>query len=283
MGFRGRLLGMGPGPVAVRAVYAPALVGFVGGGGFGVSVSFGGGASGVAWFPLGPRDVFVPGYRCSPRYVQNVNITNTRVVNVTQVTTVYNTVYVNHNSTVINNYTYARNERAVTAVSRETFVNARPVSGGTIRVSARQIQGARAVETSPMAPTRTSYVSSTAKVSNNRPSVPFAQRSVVARINPAISHPNMKQSTNRNGQFGRGQGNQQNNSRSSDNLNNDQRPARGGNNPAPVNNGENRQTAWKQCTSSQQRQQLVSRPSRGNNSATVNNGKSAQPAGSAWK
>ncbi len=125
--FVGGYWGWVPGPVAVRAVYAPALVGFVGGGGFGVSVAFGGGVSGVAWFPLGPRDVFVPGYRCSPRYVQNVNITNTRVINVTQVTTVYNNVYVNHNSTVINNYTYARNDRAVTAVSRDTFVNARPV------------------------------------------------------------------------------------------------------------------------------------------------------------
>ena len=77
--------------------------------------------------------MFVPGYRCSPRYVQNVNITNTRVVNVTQVTNVYNNVYINHNTTVINNYTYARNETAVTAVSRDTFVNARPVCGAAIR------------------------------------------------------------------------------------------------------------------------------------------------------
>src|ERR1017187_7240151 len=99
-----------PGPVAVvvigrpilRPVYAPALVGFVGGGGFSVSLVIGGGA-GVAWFPLGPRDVWVPSYRCSPTYVQNVNIRNTRVVNVTQVTNVYNNVYINHNTTVVNN------------------------------------------------------------------------------------------------------------------------------------------------------------------------------------
>src|SRR5580658_1779145 len=86
-----------PGPVVVRPVYAPAVVGFVGGGGFSVGVGFGGGFSGVAWFPLGPRDVYVPGYRCSPRYFQSVNVTNTRVVNVTQVTNVYNTVVVNRN------------------------------------------------------------------------------------------------------------------------------------------------------------------------------------------
>ena len=71
-----------PGPVYVRPVYAPALVVFVGGG----AVAFGGGA-GVAWFPLAPREVYVPWYRTSPRYVNNVNVTNTNV-NVTQVTNV---------------------------------------------------------------------------------------------------------------------------------------------------------------------------------------------------
>ncbi|MGA8768384.1 MAG: DUF6600 domain-containing protein [Candidatus Acidiferrales bacterium] len=237
--FVGGYWGWVPGPIVVRPMYAPALVAFVGGGGFGVSVSFGGGMSGVGWFPLGPRDVFVPGYRCSPRYVQNVNITNTRVINVTQVTNVYN----NHNATVINNYTYARNQRAVTAVSRETFVNARPVSGATVRVSADQIRGARIVETSPIAPTRTSYISSTARVSTNRPAVPFTQRAVVARLNPAVSRPVVQPSAsgndNRNGRFGRDQGNPQYN-RGNNNLNNGQQPARG-NTPPPVNNGNNAQ------------------------------------------
>jgi hypothetical protein len=187
--FVGGYWGWVPGPVVVRPVYAPALVGFVGGGGFGVSVAFGGGIAGVGWFPLGPRDVFVPGYHASPRYFQSINVTNTRVVNVTQVTNVYNTVYINHDRTVVNNYTYARNQTAVTAVSRDTFVNARPVAGAQVHVSAEQIQGARAVETAPIAPTRSSYISSTAKVATSRPAVPFAQRPVVARLTPAVSRP----------------------------------------------------------------------------------------------
>jgi hypothetical protein len=236
--FVGGYWGWVPGPVVVRPVYAPALVGFVGGGGFGVGVAFGGGFSGVAWFPLGPRDVFVPGYRASPRYVQNINVTNSRVVNVTQVTTVYNNVYINHNTTV-NNYTYAHNQTAVTAVSRETFVNARPVSGATVRVSAEQIQSARAVETSPIAPTRSSYVSSTAHVSTNRPAVPFAQRAVVARLNPAVSRPVVQPAAKSNGQFGHNQGNPQYNSRGgSNNVSNSQQPARG-NTPPPANTSNN--------------------------------------------
>jgi len=187
--FVGGIWGWVPGPVVVRPLYAPALVAFVGGGGFSLSVSFGGGFAGVAWFPLGPHDVYVPGYRCSPRYVQNVNITNTRVVNVTQVTNVYNTVVINRNTTVINNYTYARNTTAVTAVSRETFVNARPVAAAAVRVTPDQIQRVRPIESAPIAPTRTSYVSSTAKVATAKPAVPLAQRPVVARLSPTASRP----------------------------------------------------------------------------------------------
>ena len=146
--------------------------------------SFGSSFSGVAWYlPLGPRDVYVPSYRCSPRYVQNVNITNTRVINVTQVTNVYNTVYVNHDSSRVN-YTYARNNSAVTAVSRDTFVGARSVRGNNVRVSAEQINQARVVDSAPIAPTRTSYVGASAKVSNNKPAVPFTQRRVVEQRTP---------------------------------------------------------------------------------------------------
>jgi hypothetical protein len=257
--FVGGYWGWVPGPVVVRPVYAPALVGFVGGGGFGVSVSFGGGFSGVGWFPLGPRDVFVPGYRCSPRYVQNVNITNSRGINITQVTNVYNNVYINHNTTAINNYTYARNERAVTAVSRDTFVNARRVSGAEVHVSAQQIQNARAVETSPIAPTRTSYVSANARVSTNRPAVPFTQRAVVARLNPAVSRPAVQPPANTNNRFGRDQGNPQYN-RGNNNLNNGQQPARGNNAPAANNNGN-----------------VQAPPIRGNNPPAVNNNTNVQP------
>ncbi len=190
-----------PGPIVVRPVYAPALVAFVGGGGFGVSVGFGGGFNGVAWFPLGPRDVFVPGYRCSARYWQNVNVTNSRVVNVTQVTNVYNTYRVNNVTNVTNvtnvnrtvnvtniHYTYENNAAAVTAVSRETFVNARPVQTGTVRVTPEQLTTARVTESAPLQPTRSSYVASTARVTPvaAQPKVAFTDRKVVAKLAPPV-------------------------------------------------------------------------------------------------
>jgi hypothetical protein len=190
--FIGGAWGWVPGPIVVRPVYAPHLVAFVGGGGLSVAVGFGGGFNGVAWFPLGPRDVWVPAYHASPRYVQNINVTNTRVVNVVQVTNVYNTTVVNRNVTVPKvNYMYANQAGAVSAVSREDFVGARSVSKAAVKITPEQIQNARPVNTgeqAQLAPTRGSYVAATAKSTpaTARPPVAFNDRKVVAKINPPI-------------------------------------------------------------------------------------------------
>src|SRR5581483_10910121 len=125
-----------PGPVAVsvRPVYAPALVAFVGG------FSIGVGTAPVGWFPLGPREVYVPWYRTSPRYVENINVTNTRVT-VVQVTNVYN----NYRANRVTNVTYVnrRVANSVTVVNRETFINARPVHNNLVHVDARAMASAR--------------------------------------------------------------------------------------------------------------------------------------------
>src|ERR1019366_4381965 len=120
-----------PGPMDVEPVYAPALVVFVGGGG-----GFGGN---VGWFPLGPREVYVPSYRVSREYVNRVNISNTTVNNV-QITNVYNTTIINK-TTNITNVTYAnRNVRgAVTAVPQRAFASAQPVGRAAVAMNARQI------------------------------------------------------------------------------------------------------------------------------------------------
>src|SRR5690606_3330330 len=76
--YVGSRWGWVPGPRNVRPIYAPALVAFVGGGGFSVSISSGGP---VGWFPLGPRDVYVPWYRGSRDYFTNINRRNTTIIN----------------------------------------------------------------------------------------------------------------------------------------------------------------------------------------------------------
>jgi hypothetical protein len=166
-----------PGPVVVRPVYAPALVAFVGGGGFHLSVGVG---EGVAWFPLGPGEVYVPPYRVSRVYVNNVNITNTRV-NVTQVTNVYNDYTVrNVNRTV---YVNQRNPVAVTAVSRETFVNARPVNRNLAQVNARELSEAPVSHIAPVQPARVSVLGSGAPARFHPPAA-VENRRVVATRNP---------------------------------------------------------------------------------------------------
>jgi hypothetical protein len=170
-----------PGPVVVRPVYAPALVVFVGGPRFGASLSFGGGG-GVAWFPLGPREVYVPPYRVSERYVQNVNVTNT-TVNVVNVTNVYHNVNVN-NVTYVNQ----NNVRAVTAVSHDTFVNARPVAAANVRVNVQQMQQAQVQRNFTVAPVQRSVVGTSAAASV-RPPAAVMQRQVVAKTPPPPPRP----------------------------------------------------------------------------------------------
>jgi hypothetical protein len=167
-----------PGPVYVRPVWAPALVGWVGGGaGFRFSVGVG-----VGWFPLAPGEVFVPGYRVSRVYVNNVNITNTRV-DVTRVTNVYNTVVINRN---VNNIRYANRgvNGGVTVVSHDTFVNARPVARNVVSVPARELASAPVSHTMAVEPVRTSVLGASRPVSN-RPPAAVTSRPVVALRTPA--------------------------------------------------------------------------------------------------
>ncbi|HEY5806563.1 MAG TPA: DUF6600 domain-containing protein [Povalibacter sp.] len=105
-----------PGPRYVRPVYAPALVAWAGGPGYGVS--FG---TGIGWFPLGPREVYVPGYRYSRGYLHNVNVSNTIIVNNTHITNFYNGRGGRYD------YRYGRDPRFVTVVGRDQFVGGRPI------------------------------------------------------------------------------------------------------------------------------------------------------------
>jgi hypothetical protein len=167
-----------PGPSAVRPVYAPALVAWVGGGsGF----RFSGGA-GVGWFPLAPGEVFLPGYRVSRAYVNSVNVTNTSV-NVTKVTNFYNAVVINHNG---NNITYANRQvnGGVTVVSHETFVNARPVARNVVSVPARELAAVPVSRSVAVEPVRGSVLG-TGKAVAARPPAAVMNRPVVALRTPA--------------------------------------------------------------------------------------------------
>src|SRR5215467_822843 len=162
----------------LRPVYAPALVAWVGGPRFSVSVGVGGG--GVAWFPLGPRDVYCPSYRVGPRYVEHVNVYNTTIINRTQVTNVYNTVYVQKNVTNIN----YQNRTYVTATSQASFTSAQPVGRNMVRVDSREVASAQVSPLTPaVAPQQRSVLGAAAQA-RVRPPAQVMARPVVAKTPP---------------------------------------------------------------------------------------------------
>ena len=137
-----------PGPMAIVAggpamatiVYAPALVAFFGGDGFGASLSIGGGA--VGWVALGPGEVYAPSYHISQNYFRTMNVSNTTIVNTVNITNVYNNVYVNKTVTnVVVNQHFANMAapNAVTAMPQNAFASGRPVKQGGIFVPKAQL------------------------------------------------------------------------------------------------------------------------------------------------
>jgi hypothetical protein len=166
------------GPVAVHAVYAPALVVFVGGGG--------GWGGNIGWFPLGPREVYVPSYQVSRAYVERVNISNTTVNNTT-ITNVYNTTIVNK-TTNITNVTYVnRNvQGGMTAVPQHAFSSAQPVARTAVAVNAEQMRAAPVSARVAVNPTREAVLGSKAATANRVTAPPAAvmNRQVIAKQAP---------------------------------------------------------------------------------------------------
>jgi hypothetical protein len=164
-----------PGPVRARAVYAPALVAFVGGSNFQVAIS-GGSIGAVAWFPLGPRDVYRPAYPVSRTYFNSINTSNT-VINVTNITNVYN-------NRDVTNVTYA-NQRvpgAVIAVPTSTFVQAQPVSRAALRMGRETVINAPVTPVAAVAPTPVSVRGPADP--GHRPPLQVQDRQMIAKTAP---------------------------------------------------------------------------------------------------
>lgn len=129
-----------PGPRHIRPVYAPALVGWVGGPTVGISVSFGN----VGWYPLGPRDIYYPGYRHTPRYIRYVNVSNTVVIN--------NNYFYGGRRAPPPRFDYHRYPGAVTSVSRDYFVGGRGIGNHWVRPDDRDMRNWHGVREPPAIP-----------------------------------------------------------------------------------------------------------------------------------
>ena len=171
----------------VRPVYAPALVAWVGGPHFAAGIAFGGGFAGgvnVGWFPLGPREVYVPSYPVSRTYINNVNISNT-TVNQTVINNYYNTTVVNKDVTV-NNVRYVNQgiPGAVTATSPHAFTSAQPVARNLVAVNQHEVVAAPVAVHAPAVVPPKQAVLGAGAASNYHPPAAVQNRAVVAKTAP---------------------------------------------------------------------------------------------------
>jgi hypothetical protein len=135
-----------PGPVNMRPVWSPALVVFAGGihvGGVGVSV----------WFPLGPGEAYRPWYPCSPRYIDQVNITNIRESSRVHVQTTY------VNIVNVTNVTYVNQQRGYTAMRQDDFAAGRPARNVAVRVDVSAMARVQPLARPEPVPTQMSVIS----------------------------------------------------------------------------------------------------------------------------
>jgi hypothetical protein len=185
-----------PGPIVARPVYAPALVAFVGGSGWSVSIGIGGAP--VGWFPLGPGEIYNPWYHCDRDYYRRVNVTNIYVHNTYNRTTIVNNINARYgdyrDGRVRRDLRYANRTapHGFTAVSGRAFAGGQRVQHDLLRIDPHRlaaapvlVRGVTAVRPEPrrVAPSRDRQA---------RP-LPVAdfRRSVVARTPPPATLPAM--------------------------------------------------------------------------------------------
>jgi flagellar biosynthesis GTPase FlhF len=161
------------GVVYERPVYAPALVAWVGAG------------AAIAWFALGPREVFVPSYPVSRTYVNQINVTNT-TVNTTVINNVYNTTIINNRTVNATNITYANRNvpGAVAATTSQAFTTAQPISRNRVNIDIHALASAPVRGIAPsVVPTRQAVLGS-GRMGGAKPPAALQNRPVVARVSP---------------------------------------------------------------------------------------------------
>ncbi|MDF3020756.1 MAG: putative prolin-rich exported protein [Steroidobacteraceae bacterium] len=155
-----------PGPRHLRPVYSPAMVVWVGGHG-----------SRISWFPLGPREVYVPGRRHSRHYFDRVNHSNTQIVDRRHLSDVFenrarNVVYRNRSVS-----------DAITAAARSQFTSGSRIGQHRIREHdvSRGVVSAAAPRISPV---RESRLGGPGRAQVRLPPQAIENRQVVVKRDP---------------------------------------------------------------------------------------------------
>jgi hypothetical protein len=169
-----------PGPRHLRPVYTPAVVGWVGSPSVSRYASLG---RGIGWFPLAPHEVYVPGYRHTPQYIRRVNVSNTTIVNNSQITSTYTGRH-RHPE-----YRHRGHPDAVTVVEHDRFIVGRPVGGQRLQVNDRELREWRDNPRPPaIAPDRESTLAG-----QSRYGARDAASDLQRRANPSQANPQGRQ------------------------------------------------------------------------------------------
>ena len=179
--------GWAPGPYYGgwgRGFYAPALVSWFGGPGWGVGFGFGFGG-GYGWCPLGFGEPFRPWYHTGWGYFRGVNVFNTRINNINGFHNGFRNGF-RSGFTASGRFHYANlNARGgFTAVSRGTLERGLPVRQNAVRVNANAARNAPALGRPNVSPTMQSRLGQNAGRPAAGAPARAMSRSTVSRMTP---------------------------------------------------------------------------------------------------
>lgn len=198
-----------PGPLGYwNPYYAPALVGWIGGPGFGVGFGFGGAGWGIGinfgWFPLGWGEPFYPRY-CGwgwggwyhgggwvgNNYFRNVNVTNTNITNINNVTNNY------YNGTGASpRYGFRNTPGAVTAAPASAITSGAAINRAGGAVPAAQLGKGNLLTAANVNPTHQSVLGGKSPQTTGVPQSSAINRGVVTANKPPATRPANLQTAN---------------------------------------------------------------------------------------
>jgi len=170
-----------PGPPHVHPVYAPAQVGWVTGAPQPRSAQAV--AARLGWFPLSPRDVYVPAYAVSGAYLSRVNMSNTRLLSGGDVAAAY------QHRVPAPRYENA-STAGVTVVTQQVFVSGQRLGTQAGAANPAWLSSALVGAAAPaLAPTRQSALGPLPAYSVPRPPPAYLNRAVLVRTPPPAAAP----------------------------------------------------------------------------------------------
>ncbi len=196
--------GWAPGPLGYwNPYYAPALVGWIGGPGFGIGFGWGWGGgwgfgvgAGFGWFPLGWGAPYYPRYcgwghgywgygswgyhggYVSNAYLRNVNLTNTHIANINNISNNY------YHGNLAGNYVNRNIAGAVTAAPRSAFTSGAAINRVGTVVPRSDLGKGQLVRMADVSPTKESVLGGHTPLTRGTPPASAFNRSVITRATP---------------------------------------------------------------------------------------------------